>query len=152
MRLLPCSYHGPRQGRATIHVHRGFPCRPEHTCRVREEPKHTYTSGLFCQPDRTRQVAYQGGAATQVHMWPTLLASSNSLKCVSIASSIFIQGTTNLHNLILKGMVSEKQPKELSTITGGTRTYRRIISNNSYTLKIRTPPPPPPPPISGKRC
>ena len=34
MRLLPCSYHEPRQGRAAIHVHRGFPCRPEHTWQV----------------------------------------------------------------------------------------------------------------------
>ena len=45
---------------------------------VREEPQHTYTCSQPCRPDRTRQVAGQGGATTHVHMQPTLLARPHS--------------------------------------------------------------------------
>ena len=38
-----------------------LPARPHSAgCRVREEPRHTYTGGLPCRPDRTQQVAVSG--------------------------------------------------------------------------------------------
>ena len=53
----------PCQGGATTHVHRrsSLQARPHSAGRrVREEPRHTYTGGLPCRPDRTRQVAVSG--------------------------------------------------------------------------------------------
>ena len=53
----------PCQGRAATHEHRqsSLPARPHSAGRrVREEPRHTYTGGLLCRPDRTRQVAVSG--------------------------------------------------------------------------------------------
>ena len=41
---------------------------------VREEPQHTNTCDQPCRPDRTWQVAGQGGATTHEHMQPTLPA------------------------------------------------------------------------------
>ena len=41
---------------------------------VREEPQHTNTCDQPCRPDRTWQVAGQGGASTHKHMRPTLPA------------------------------------------------------------------------------
>ena len=54
----------------------GQPCRQTALGKllVREEPQHTNTCGQPCRPNRTRQVAGQGGAATHEHMRPTLLA------------------------------------------------------------------------------
>ena len=50
---------------------------------VREEPQHTNTCGQPCRPDRTRQVAGQGGATTHEHMRPTLPARLHSASCWS---------------------------------------------------------------------
>ena len=129
----------PCQGGATTHMYSwsSMPARLHSAGhRVREEPWHTCTGGLPCWPDRTWQVAVsgrshdtraqvvfpacqtahgrspcQGGDATQIHMWPTLFARSHSLKYCKLTSldAIFIQGTINHHNFILKGMVREQQ-------------------------------------------
>ena len=45
---------------------------------IREEPQHTNTCDQPCRPDRTRQVAGQGGATTHTHMRPTLPARPHS--------------------------------------------------------------------------
>ena len=45
---------------------------------VREEPQTTNTCNQHCWPDRTRQVAGQGGAANHKHMQPTLPARPHS--------------------------------------------------------------------------
>ena len=53
----------PCQGGAVTHIHRrsSLPARLHSAGRrVREEPRHTYTGGLPCRPDRTRQVAVSG--------------------------------------------------------------------------------------------
>ena len=106
----------PCQGGAATHIHRrSNPCRPDRTwqvavsgrsCdtrsqavkslparphlagrRVREEPQHTYTGGQIpaCQTALGRSPC-QGGATTQIHMWPTLLARSHSLKYCKLTS------------------------------------------------------------------
>ena len=120
----------PCQGGATTHLHRqsSLPARPHSAgCCVREEPqdtrsqavfpagqtalsrlpcqgraaRHKYTGGLPCWPDHTRQMLpCQGGNATQIHMWPTQMEASHSLKYYKLTSldAIFIQGTVNHHN------------------------------------------------------
>ena len=106
----------PCQGGAATHVHRrSNPCRPDRTRqvavsgrsrdtrtqavkslparphsaghRVREERRHMFTCGQIpAGQTALGKSPCQGGAATQIHMWPTLLARSHSLKYCKLTS------------------------------------------------------------------
>ena len=55
--------------------------------RVREEPRHTFTGGQIpAGQTALGRSPCQGGAATQIHMRPTLLARSHSLKYCKLTS------------------------------------------------------------------
>ena len=107
---------------------KSLPAKPHSAgCRVREEPRHTYTGSQI--PASQTALCWspcQGGAATQIHMWPTLLARSHSLKYCKLTSldassskELYITTTTLAErNGQRKRIV--RQTKESSTITGAT--------------------------------
>ena len=62
---------------------------------VREELQHRHTCSQPCRPDHTWQVADQGWAATQVHMWSTLPARPHSKVCLHVVQAHLFE--CNLH-------------------------------------------------------
>ena len=91
VKSLPARPHsaGRRIREEPRHIHRrSNPCRPDHTqlVTVSGRSRDTYTGGHPCRPDHTQLVTCQGGAVTQIHMWPTLLARSHSLKYCKLTS------------------------------------------------------------------
>ena len=104
----------PCQGGAATHVHRwsSLPVRLHSAGRrVREEPRHMYTGSLPCRPDRTRHVVVSGRSRDTNTYVANPVARPHSLKYCKLTSpdAIFIQGTVNHHNFILKWMVREKE-------------------------------------------
>ena len=74
----------------TTHVHRrSNPCRPDHTWQVAMSGRSRDTRTKAVIPAGQTALGrspFQGGAATQIHMWPTLLARSLSLKYCKLTS------------------------------------------------------------------
>ena len=89
---------------------------------VREEPQHTNTCD---RPDRTRQVAGQGGAATHQHMRPNLparphLGGHRSEKSRNTPTHV----TNPASQTALSGLPVREEPQHTNTCDQPDRTRR----------------------------